>query len=135
MSPHGPCLMTSDGPSCGRTNTPHIPPADVEVPRRLFASIQDRIGGLRRPRHGLSVRTAWRVDAVGNWTGTVRPGGPDPGEGRGRVRSRRRAFVTPVVTGAGNSLSGVNGSIPMRLGIDRMRQPIEWTALICETLE
>ena len=47
MSPHGPSLMSSDGPSCGRTNTPHIPPADVEVPRRLFASIQDRIEGLR----------------------------------------------------------------------------------------
>ena len=51
------------------------------------------------------------------------------------MRSRRGAFATPVVTGAGISLSGVIGSIPMRLGIDRMRQSSEWTALIWEILE
>src|SRR5262249_34059400 len=36
------------------------------------------------------------VDAVGIWAGTVRPEGPNPGEGRGRVQSRRCFFEVSV---------------------------------------
>ena len=79
------------------------------------------------PRHSPLSQTGHqaRLCVAVSRTETVRPEGPNPGEGRGRVQSRRGSFATPSVTWTGISSSGVIGSIPMRLGINGRRQFIK----------
>ena len=56
---------------------------------------------------------------------SIRPEGPNSGEGRGRVQPLRGSLAPPGATWAGISSSGVIGSIPMPLGINRMRRSSE----------
>lgn len=87
--------------------------AEVAVPRRLFASSLEWINRLR-------LVTGTEID---------RPEGPNPGEGKGRVPSRRGDSPTQGVASPGIPLIGVFGSISMHPGINRGGSPSSRTVL------
>lgn len=68
--------------------------------RRRSRSI--RLSGFE-PLESRALLAGDRDEVVGIWTGTVRPEGPNPGEGKGRVQPLRGSLATPGVTWTGIS--------------------------------